>query len=43
MKLFTYRKEIFRPQPYPCWIVYEKTVKLLFGLIPIKSSLKKVK
>jgi hypothetical protein len=33
----------YRPAPYPCWTVYEKTTWYLFGLIPIRSKLKKIK
>lgn len=43
MKWFTYRIEMYRPEPYPCYIVYEKTTKLFLGWLPIKSTLKKIK
>lgn len=43
MKLLTTKKREHRPDPYPCWIVYEKVTLYLLGLIPIKSTLKKIK
>jgi len=43
MKLFTIKKTEWRPAPFPCWIVYEKTITYFLGLFPIRSKLKKIK
>lgn len=43
MKILIEKKKQFRPDPYPCWIVYEKVTLYLFGIIPIKSRLNKIR
>lgn len=42
MKLTYQKRKEYRPNPYPCWIVYEKIVTYFLG-IPLKSKLKKIK
>lgn len=43
MKFTKTKKTIFRPTPYPCWIVYEKRVTYFMWIIPIKTQLIKLK
>ncbi len=43
MKLLQAKTIEWRPAPFPCWVVYEKTIWYLFGLFPIRSKLKKIK
>ena len=43
MKLFTYKEETFRPEPYPCWIVYLKRTKYFLGIFPVKSTKTKIR
>jgi hypothetical protein len=43
MKLLKDKVTEWRPHPYPCYIVYEKTITYLLGFIPIRSKLKKIK
>lgn len=43
MKLLTTRKKQWRPNPFPCAELYEKTILYLFGLIPVKIIKRKIK
>ena len=41
-RVITKKVDEWRPQPYPCYIIYERTSVYLFGVL-IKRTLKKIK
>lgn len=43
MKLITTHTKEWRPEPFPCFVVYQKTIWKLFGIIKVRTKLKKIK